>query len=150
MTSETDTGTGTEDETVVVDASDTTVEEAPEAVAEASPTIIVETADTSGSEAEVERAVETAVAVNELQHAVADIAEQQAVTAAVAADAQFTAEAAIQQTNEVVEEMVLPVAEAVAEDAEETFDLEPDTPPESAGRHWVFRSLDEWRARWKR
>lgn len=134
-----------ETETVIVD---TSTVEAPEAVVEASPTIIVEAAsDDSGSEAEIERAVETAVAITELQAAVTEVAEAVTQTAEVAAEAQYTAEAAIQQQNEIAEEVIEPMADAVSETVEEDLDLEPDDAPETAGRHWFFRSWNEWKER---
>lgn len=147
MVPEVETETETEEETVVVDASETVVDEAPEATAEANPTIIVESSDDGASEAEIERAVDTAVAITQLQSAVEDIAEAQAQTVAVAADAQFTAEVAIQQTNELESAVVEPMADAVAETVEEDLDLEPDDAPETAGRHWFFRSWNEWKER---
>jgi len=133
-----------------VDASVTEIE-APDAVVEASPTIIVESGsgeDSSSTEAEIERAVDTAVAINDLQAqmgaVVQSIAELSERVSTLGFQQEMTEEVvtAVVEQAEVVEEAV---AETVAEDLDLDVDNDPDTPPSTSGRHWFFKSWKELR-----
>lgn len=133
-----------EDTAVEVDASETVVE-SPDAVVEASPTIVVESGEGDADvDAKIDRAVEMERRVAAIETNVALVVEQLAELGA------RTAEQEMRQ--DIVEEVVAQEAEqqdavedAVAEDIEEELGPEADEEPESAKRHFFFRSLKEWR-----
>lgn len=134
-----------------VDNSETTIE-APDAVVDASPTIIVETGDgdDGASDAEIDRAVETAERLTALEGVVGTLVNEVSEVRAQANQAVAVAEIAIEETADMAE-AVEPMAEAVAETVAEDLDLDtddnPDTPPSTSGRHWFFRTWKEWKNR---
>lgn len=133
-----------EDEVIVVEDSvapevdnSETVIEAPDAVVDASPTIIVETApvEETVSDAEIDRAVNTAERLTALEGVVGGL-----VTAV--ADLSYTAESA-QQTAETAVDIAVETVQEVQEVAEEVE----DEAPSDAGKHWWFESRQERRKR---
>lgn len=144
-----------DDVTTEVEVSvETPSEDVPETVVESSPTVIVESAPAEGTvtESELERAVEEAREQTALELAVAGLIEsQESIVARLDA---------IESREQITETVVMDVAEqqdamadALTEEVQESVgagedldgDGEPDEPPTTARKHWLFRSLSEWR-----
>lgn len=136
-----------EETTVEVDASETTVE-SPDAVVEANPTIVVETGadDNGASDAEIDRAVDRERRFAALEQAVAELASQNGETRAAVAEVEFKQEIAEIEAEEEAEQQDA-VEDALAEEVTESVNMEDDVKPETAKRHWFFRSWNEWRGR---
>lgn len=145
--------TGEVEVTVEVEPQD---DAAPETVVESSPTVIVESGGDEGTvtEDELNRAVEEAREQTALEIAVAGLIEGQ--------DVILSRLTALEGSQEVVTDVVMDVAEeqavmadALTEEVQESVgagedldgDGEPDVAPQTARRHWLFRSLDEWRGK---
>lgn len=131
----------------LIDASETEVVEAPEAVAEANPTIIIESpSDDAAPEAELERAVETAISLERLATDISDLYTRLASVEQTAEEARQAGSLAAEAVGDVaaVQEVI---GDAVAESVEEELDIEPDEAPSTAGRHFMFKSWKEWRGK---
>lgn len=134
-----------------VDNSETVVE-APDAVVEASPTIIVESGDgdDGASDAEIDRAVDTAERLTALEGQMGAMVNQLAEVSSAVEGLNFRQEITDEvianeaQNLEAVEDAV---AETIAEDLDLDTDNNPDTPPSSAKRHWFFQSWKELRGK---
>lgn len=129
-------------------------ETAPETVVESSPTVIVETGSDDGTvtEAELDRAVEEAREQTALEIAVAGLIDsQEAIVARLdALDAVTSSEAQVlTDVIDTQQDMADALTEEVQESVGEGEDLDgdgiPDEAPQTARRHWLFRSLSEWR-----
>lgn len=138
-------------ETPTVDASVTEVD-APDAVVDASPTIIVDAGgdDDGASDAEIDRAVETAERLLGLETQMGAVVEQLADIANRVETLNFRQDVAedIIETQAAEQDAVEDaLAETIEEDLELDADGDPDTPPSSAKRHWFFQSWKELRGK---
>lgn len=120
-----------------VDNSETVIE-APDSVVDASPTIIVETpaADESASDAEIDRAVNTAERLTALEGIVGGLVTQVGELTYRTESAQMTADTAVDIAVETVQEVA-----AVEEE------LEADEEPSDSGPHWWFESREDRKKR---
>lgn len=132
------------------------VEEGPEVEVEASPVIVVEDAPeapAAETPAEVDRAIDTAERLVALEMAVASLVEDVAALQSAAAVQEVVEEAQGEVIADLSEE-VATQGEVLAETAADTMgdeapdldgDGKPDEPPMTARKHWVFRSMSDWR-----
>lgn len=140
----------TTEEVVVVaeEEADTDVDNSEVNVA-VNPVVVVEDGgDDSATDAEIDRAVDTAERLTNLENQVGamvttlgDVASR--VDYLTMREEQMT-ERQI-QTAETVEAVGGAVAEGIEEDLDLDADNDPDTPPETAKRHAWFRTYKEWR-----
>jgi hypothetical protein len=142
-------------EVEVTTAVEVPTEETPETIVESSPTVIVESAPAEGTvtEAELERAVETAVEQTAIEIALAGALDQLADHGArldrLEAGEQYTAQAVAevaQTQDEMGAALTEEVQESLGEGPDTDGDGRPDDPPQTARKHWLFRPMSEWRS----
>lgn len=139
----------TEDVVVVAEEEADTDVDNSEVNVEVNPVVVVEdSGDDSTTDAEIDRAVDTAERLVNLENQVGamvttlgDVASR--VDYLTMREEQLTASQV--QTAETVEAVGGAVAEGIEEDLDLDADDDPDTPPETAKRHAWFRTYKEWR-----
>lgn len=139
----------TEDVVVVAEEEAVTDVDDSEVNVEVNPVVVVEDAgDDSASDAEIDRAVDTAERLVNLENQVGAMVTTLGEVAS-RVDILTMREEQLSERQVQTAETVEAVGDAVAEGIEEELDLDadddPDTPPETAKRHAWFRTWKEWR-----
>lgn len=125
-------------------------EETPESndtvVVNDAPDVVVVESETETDDA-IEREIDTAVAINDLEHRVAAV-EEAAFTAEMKADDALaiadTAAEDVQEMEPVITEMAADTLDTNNDGEINEDDVEEDSMPRIARTHWLTRPLSEW------